>query len=601
MLVAAITTRGLGAAPPFTGITLDAPTIVNVNFVDFATVEHVGVGVTQLIGVPTIGNVNTFPDTTVVAIVVTLPLLATLIENVNTFPATTEVTHITGIGHATIANVNEFPTTTTVTFPTTTQLTVAAPIANANTFPSTTVVVDMGETSILPFIHEDVVGGGSGSTDFASVDITTTVPTILLLETFSVSPLEYQRVTSVDGEAGAAVFGLVDEQEWTSGGNFYHQSVWVSSEIAASTNYTVTAHFDDITEDLGNASLNLLSVFGANAGDPIDAGPYFAHGGVGVTTPQVSGVDTLEDVVGLIEFFSGFGSPPAPGGDYNGINSTLFNFVTGKVAAIYHLDDPVTGEVADFVGDRSGWGVVSVPIKADVAVFPMTVLWADNLRLYANDAALTAAGYVISDTGHATVQTSGGRTGSGGLVRCTDDDTNDCRKALPSAVPVGDWIHFCGYMNMHNAANANGIPLGRFIRFYNSVTANSVQITTASGTNRRIEALSFRAAGSLGIEAASPGYLLSHASVWVHIEWAFINHDTTGRYKVWIDESLIIDYTGDTSSGLFSAEQLNGFDLMSGTSTVGQTDWNDIVVGKDTGGNQIGFHYVDDAGVPHLL
>ena len=211
----------------------------------------------------------------------------------------------------------------------------------------------------------------------------------------------------------------------------------------------------------------------------------------------------------------------------------------------------------------------------------MALLWMDGFDRYGATADLTLRYTTDPQT---VFEPTGGKWGGGAVSLTNPDDANHFYFAFPQITPAGGPIHCAFWMKMVDSLDGVG---NRLVSFRNVANSDGAALACYNGESDKF---AVRAYG--GVTALTNFAHGMSASGWNHIEIYHKAADAGGFWKVWVNETLVCDYSGDTTSltpvaygGLF----ISAFD------TVDYTLIDDLVVWDDTGNfkpAQLGYHRI---------
>jgi hypothetical protein len=200
------------------------------------------------------------------------------------------------------------------------------------------------------------------------------------------------------------------------------------------------------------------------------------------------------------------------------------------------------------------------------------LLFMDGFDKYGATADMTVGGrgWTNADTTHFTFDATGGRWGAGAL-KCTEDATANDFKTGTLGNSAGDEAHVA--FNIFS----DGIIASQVMCCIKR-GSNADQAQIGVDSNKKLYASGYDASGYGAIVTESVASL--HDSTDHHVEIHYKAANSGGFAKVWVDNVLVIDFSGDT---LGSASSWNWGQIVLGG--IGGNTWiDDVVVWQETSG-----------------
>lgn len=230
----------------------------------------------------------------------------------------------------------------------------------------------------------------------------------------------------------------------------------------------------------------------------------------------------------------------------------------------------------------------------------MALLVSEGFDKVADVAGLTADGWTINaeasaywTTSYITLPGTDGRFGGRCLRYAQYSNAAWCKKAFPSHNLATGRLHAAGYFRYDNTST--GSYYCPILGFMSASGSNWVGISMRNGTI-------YAFAWDDVTPYYSPSSILGSwsgltANAWHHIEMACTVADSGGEFKVWVDGTAVINFSGDTKYRSAAADNVSTLLFGPGYNSIASVYFDDIICWDETGetpntAGQLGEHRI---------
>jgi len=220
----------------------------------------------------------------------------------------------------------------------------------------------------------------------------------------------------------------------------------------------------------------------------------------------------------------------------------------------------------------------------------MAVLFMESFDTYGSKDAFLKRWTWEGSSSDLTYNAGGGRFG-GDTFGVFDDDV---LSAPLASSPTTTTLRAAMWFKTSDVPSAEPI-----LRIYGSDSGDDYSLGLYVGTDNVIYFSVFDDSIFLSSDN-STGYVVP-TDEWIHLEFEVTSDDASGVLKVWINDNLELDFSGDTNSdpgGPSNMQFLKRVGMQGKSFTTGFTYWDDIVIWDDTGTGltgKLGPHRIDAA------